>query len=191
MAAIAQTTRSRPDANRPRRRGPGRPARAAAIAVLATRRKDDTVMLSPVWFEWRDGGINIWVPTPEGRQGRTRPARSPGHGRRGQPGLAVQGLRDPGRGDRLGRRLLRRARAGPRSATTGPRRPSGWSPRTRRASSSGSSPASSGLGLRGRGLTRRAALARRTGGRVATPASARHPARATGPPHRSLDGRRP
>ncbi len=36
------------------------------IAVLATRRKDDTVMLSPVWFEWHDGGINIWVPTPEG-----------------------------------------------------------------------------------------------------------------------------
>jgi PPOX class probable F420-dependent enzyme len=36
------------------------------IAVLATRRKDDTVMLSPVWFEWIDGGINIWVPTPEG-----------------------------------------------------------------------------------------------------------------------------
>ena len=36
------------------------------IAVLATRRKDDTVMLSPVWYEWRDGGINIWVPTPEG-----------------------------------------------------------------------------------------------------------------------------
>ena len=22
------------------------------IAVLATRRKDDTIMLSPVWFEW-------------------------------------------------------------------------------------------------------------------------------------------
>lgn len=36
------------------------------IAVLATRRNDDSVMLSPVWFEWRDGGINIWVPTPEG-----------------------------------------------------------------------------------------------------------------------------
>ena len=36
------------------------------IAILATRRKDDSVMLSPVWFEWRDGGINIWVPTPEG-----------------------------------------------------------------------------------------------------------------------------
>jgi PPOX class probable F420-dependent enzyme len=36
------------------------------IAVLATRRNDDTVMLSPVWFEWHEGGINIWVPTPEG-----------------------------------------------------------------------------------------------------------------------------
>lgn len=36
------------------------------IAVLATRRKDDTIMLSPVWFEWYEGGINIWVPTPEG-----------------------------------------------------------------------------------------------------------------------------
>jgi PPOX class probable F420-dependent enzyme len=36
------------------------------IAVLATRRRDDTVMLSPVWFEWFEGGINIWVPTIEG-----------------------------------------------------------------------------------------------------------------------------
>ena len=31
------------------------------IAVLATRRKDDTVMLSPVWFEWRGGGFNVWA----------------------------------------------------------------------------------------------------------------------------------
>lgn len=36
------------------------------IAILATRRADDSVMLSPVWFEWRADGINIWVPTPEG-----------------------------------------------------------------------------------------------------------------------------
>ncbi len=36
------------------------------IAILATRRRDDSIMLSPVWFEWRDRGINIWVPTPEG-----------------------------------------------------------------------------------------------------------------------------
>ncbi|HSL77817.1 MAG TPA: pyridoxamine 5'-phosphate oxidase family protein [Candidatus Limnocylindrales bacterium] len=36
------------------------------IAVLATRRADDSIMLSPVWFEWHEGGINMWVPTPEG-----------------------------------------------------------------------------------------------------------------------------
>ena len=36
------------------------------IAILATRRKDDSVMLSPVWFEWFDGGIDIWVPDPTG-----------------------------------------------------------------------------------------------------------------------------
>jgi PPOX class probable F420-dependent enzyme len=31
------------------------------VAVLATYRKDGTVLLSPVWFEWRDGGFNVWV----------------------------------------------------------------------------------------------------------------------------------
>ena len=36
------------------------------IAVLATRRRDDSIMLSPVWFEWYEGGIDIWVPTPTG-----------------------------------------------------------------------------------------------------------------------------
>ena len=36
------------------------------IAVLATRRADDTIMLSPVWFEWHEGGINVWVPAIEG-----------------------------------------------------------------------------------------------------------------------------
>ena len=40
------------------------------IAVLATRRKDDTVMLSPVWFEWRDGGFNVWAsPSDKGKVG--------------------------------------------------------------------------------------------------------------------------
>ena len=39
---------------------------APLIAVLATRRLDDSIMLSPVWFEWREGGINIWVPDVEG-----------------------------------------------------------------------------------------------------------------------------
>jgi PPOX class probable F420-dependent enzyme len=31
------------------------------IAVLATRRADDTILLSPVWFEWRDRGFNVWA----------------------------------------------------------------------------------------------------------------------------------
>ena len=35
------------------------------VAVLATRRPDDTVMLSPVWFEWRDGGFNVWATSPD------------------------------------------------------------------------------------------------------------------------------
>jgi PPOX class probable F420-dependent enzyme len=29
--------------------------------VLATLRRDGTVLLSPVWHEWRDGGSNVWV----------------------------------------------------------------------------------------------------------------------------------
>ena len=31
------------------------------VAVLATLRADGTVLLSPVYHEWRDGGFNIWV----------------------------------------------------------------------------------------------------------------------------------
>jgi PPOX class probable F420-dependent enzyme len=31
------------------------------VAVLATLRKDGTVLLSPVWHEWRDCGFNVWV----------------------------------------------------------------------------------------------------------------------------------
>lgn len=31
------------------------------VAVLATYRRDGTVLLSPVWQEWRDGGFNVWV----------------------------------------------------------------------------------------------------------------------------------
>ena len=29
------------------------------LAVLATYRPDDTVLLSPVWHEWRDGGFHV------------------------------------------------------------------------------------------------------------------------------------
>jgi len=31
------------------------------LAVLATLRRDGSVLLSPIWYEWRDGGFNIWV----------------------------------------------------------------------------------------------------------------------------------
>jgi PPOX class probable F420-dependent enzyme len=31
------------------------------VAVLATLRRDGTVLLSPVWHEWRDGGFNVWT----------------------------------------------------------------------------------------------------------------------------------
>ena len=31
------------------------------VAVLATLRMDGSVLLSPVWHEWRDGGFNVWV----------------------------------------------------------------------------------------------------------------------------------
>ena len=30
------------------------------VAVLATLRRDGSVLLSPVWHEWRDGGFNVW-----------------------------------------------------------------------------------------------------------------------------------
>jgi PPOX class probable F420-dependent enzyme len=33
------------------------------VAVLATLREDGSVLLSPVWHEWRDGGFNIWAET--------------------------------------------------------------------------------------------------------------------------------
>jgi PPOX class probable F420-dependent enzyme len=29
------------------------------VAVLATYREDGSVLLSPVWHEWRDGGFNV------------------------------------------------------------------------------------------------------------------------------------
>ena len=34
-------------------------------ATLATYRKDGTVLLSPVWHEWRDGGFSIIVGTSD------------------------------------------------------------------------------------------------------------------------------
>jgi PPOX class probable F420-dependent enzyme len=32
------------------------------VAVLATLRRNGSVLLSPVWQEWQDGGFNLWLP---------------------------------------------------------------------------------------------------------------------------------
>jgi PPOX class probable F420-dependent enzyme len=31
------------------------------LAVLATRRANDDILLSPVWHEWRDGGFDVYT----------------------------------------------------------------------------------------------------------------------------------
>jgi PPOX class probable F420-dependent enzyme len=31
------------------------------VAILATLRAEGSVLLSPVWHEWRDGGFNVWT----------------------------------------------------------------------------------------------------------------------------------
>lgn len=31
------------------------------LAVLATLRRDGSVLLSPLWYEWDQGGFNVWV----------------------------------------------------------------------------------------------------------------------------------
>jgi PPOX class probable F420-dependent enzyme len=42
------------------------------VAVLATLRADGSVLLSPVWHEWRDGGFNLWI---EGHDAKARHLR--------------------------------------------------------------------------------------------------------------------
>jgi PPOX class probable F420-dependent enzyme len=37
------------------------------LAVLATHRRDGSVMLSPVWHEWRDGGFNVVTHSSDGK----------------------------------------------------------------------------------------------------------------------------
>ena len=37
------------------------------LAVLATHRRDGSVMLSPVWHEWRDGGFTVATHSTDGK----------------------------------------------------------------------------------------------------------------------------
>jgi PPOX class probable F420-dependent enzyme len=40
--------------------------------VLATYRRDGSVLLSPVWHEWRDGGFNVVTRSADGKAGHLR-----------------------------------------------------------------------------------------------------------------------
>jgi PPOX class probable F420-dependent enzyme len=42
------------------------------VAVLATYRLDGTVLLSPVWHEWRDGGFNVVTGSRDVKAGHLR-----------------------------------------------------------------------------------------------------------------------
>ena len=42
------------------------------LAVLATHRRDGTVLLSPVWHEWRENGFNVVTGSREGKVGHLR-----------------------------------------------------------------------------------------------------------------------
>ena len=42
------------------------------VAVLATYRRDGTVLLSPVWHEWRDNGINVVTGPRDVKAGHLR-----------------------------------------------------------------------------------------------------------------------
>jgi PPOX class probable F420-dependent enzyme len=42
------------------------------LAVLATHRRDGTVLLSPVWHEWRDDGFSVVTGARDGKAGHLR-----------------------------------------------------------------------------------------------------------------------
>jgi PPOX class probable F420-dependent enzyme len=42
------------------------------LAVLATYRRDGTVLLSPVWHEWRDDGFNVSTQSADVKAGHLR-----------------------------------------------------------------------------------------------------------------------
>ncbi|HET7760185.1 MAG TPA: TIGR03618 family F420-dependent PPOX class oxidoreductase [Gaiellaceae bacterium] len=42
------------------------------VAVLATYRRDGTVLLSPVWHEWRDGGFHVVTGSLGAKAGHLR-----------------------------------------------------------------------------------------------------------------------
>ena len=93
------------------------------LAILATYRTDGTVMLSPVWHEWRDGGFNVWAGGSNEGKVRHLQRGSPREPRRCRECAAV-----PRGGSLPGERGCRRMAsttsfAEPRPATLPPRQP--------------------------------------------------------------------
>jgi PPOX class probable F420-dependent enzyme len=116
------------------------------IAVLATRRADDTILLSPVWFDWRNGAVHIWADSEE--NGKVRHIRRDprvsfvvANAEWPYKGLEVRGQATITTDDFYG--VLGRTAA----ATWAPRPRSEWSRRRRPASSSGSSRPCYGAGI--------------------------------------------
>ena len=97
------------------------------LAVLATYRRDGTVLLSPVWQEWRDGGFGVVTSSRNVKAGQLR--RDPrasivvcehsppyrGIEVRGQARLVTAGARDAVR--RIASRYLGREEQAPRMPT--------------------------------------------------------------------------
>src|SRR3954447_22232518 len=88
---------------------------APLLATLATNYPDGTTLLSPVWFEWRDGGFTIvvWDDDPKARAIKRDPRVTVVVGR---PPVAVRRARGgqdradgprPGPSSALGRALHR------------------------------------------------------------------------------------
>jgi len=42
------------------------------LAILATHRRDGTVLLSPVWHEWRDNGFSVVTRSDDGKAAHLR-----------------------------------------------------------------------------------------------------------------------
>ena len=51
---------------------PGDLLQLPRLPVLATYRRDGTVLLSPVWHEWRDDGFNVVTQSRDGKAGHLR-----------------------------------------------------------------------------------------------------------------------
>jgi PPOX class probable F420-dependent enzyme len=69
------------------------------LAVLATRRRDGTTMLSPVWFEWDGEAVVIWTGGPDDGKARHLAADPQATVVVAESDLPYRGLEITGRGE--------------------------------------------------------------------------------------------